>query len=614
MRITLSLTVLLFVVQFSSAQLSVKPSQNGQNNYILVKGISLFVANNVHLIKNPHPDLETSIYIRSEGQFLQGEQQDSENSGNGSLSIFQEGTSNAYDYNYWSSPVSSPENGFFGISMLNSPRTLTTSTPTLVTSSFNGSSSPLTISDRWIYTFFGENYDAWHHVGDRPAIGKGQGFTMKGVDGKDGTVVDGRANNPGSAQRYDFRGAPNSGTIELPILAEQVLLVGNPYSSALDLSLFLLENSGTGTLKSSCTEGVTRNNSTTGIAYFWDSQDDGDSHYLFDYVGGYGAFSPVDPCTEGIYEKPIFTTYGTRDHTSSSSGKNINRRYLPIAQGFMVQGASNENVRFRNGQRIFNKEGINSDFKMAETSRKSNQAVPLAVIPKIRLEVGINDEYVRSLTLAFWPSATKARDPGMDAAAYDVAYTDVGFLHDDENYVIDVRPFDIQDEISLFLKVENNPAKFIFAVKELSNFPTKNILIFDSETNVYHSFSEESVVLQLEKGDFNGRFRITFMERFISAELPEELTPIVEEEEKGFSVFQNNRMNELEIISDSFSPVKSVGIFDLQGKKVFFRSNFQNRRSISISSENWAPGIYIVKITNTNNKLVTKKISVYNNK
>ena len=51
---------------------------------------------------------------------------------------------------------------------------------------------------------------------------------------------------------------------------------------------------------------VERHNVITGIAYFWDSKENGNSHYLDDYMGGYGAFSPVDPCTEGIYEPPVF--------------------------------------------------------------------------------------------------------------------------------------------------------------------------------------------------------------------------------------------------------------------------------------------------------------------
>lgn len=609
MKRTICLAALLFTSQFMCSQLTVKPSVKGKSSFVYVKGKALYVTNDVQLVRNPDRNFEAGLYLRNDAQLLQGEQQKKENSGTGLLSVFQEGTSNGFDYNYWGSPVSAPENDYFGISMLGAPADLTNSVPALITSALNGLAEPLTISNRWIYTFSGNDYSSWNYIGGNKSISKGYGFSMKGVDGKDSRIVDGRENNPGNAQRYDFRGRPNSGPVEVPIVAEEFVLVGNPYPSAVDLSLFLLENSGSGSLKTSCHQEIQRNNVSTGIAYFWDSEENGSSHYLAEYIGGYGAFSPVDPCTEGIYEKPIFMSYGNGTRTSSSSGKDIKRRFLPIAQGFMMYGVENGNIRFRNSQRAFVKEGNNSEFKTAEGSKG---AATLTVIPKMRIEATINKNYVRSFSLAFWPMATSDIDVGMDAAAYDEAPADVGFLQQGQNFVIDVRPFDLTSQIPLYLKAETDSTQFTFKLATLENFSTKNILIFDSESGTYHDLSEEPLDLVLQKGDYSGRFKIAFMEEFNRDVLPEELE-VIEKETIDFSVFQNNYMQELEIISDLF-PVKSVGIFDLQGKRLFFRSNFQNKRSIAISSANWAPGIYIVKITNNQNEMITKKISVFKSK
>jgi hypothetical protein len=63
---------------------------------------------------------------------------------------------------------------------------------------------------------------------------------MKGTSGTDGTTVDGVQNNPGGAQRYDFRGKPNDGTINIPILSGEWILTGNPYPSAINLQAFLI--------------------------------------------------------------------------------------------------------------------------------------------------------------------------------------------------------------------------------------------------------------------------------------------------------------------------------------------------------------------------------------
>jgi hypothetical protein len=40
----------------------------------------------------------------------------------------------------------------------------------------------------------------------------------------------------GSAQRYDFRGKPNDGTIDIPVLLDELTLTGNPYPSALNFA------------------------------------------------------------------------------------------------------------------------------------------------------------------------------------------------------------------------------------------------------------------------------------------------------------------------------------------------------------------------------------------
>src|SRR5690606_24529669 len=127
---------------------------------------------------------------------------------------------------------------------LYAPENLTSSKKAIVTNALDGIARPLTISSRWIYTFAGMGYSNWQAVYGATSIPAGNGFSMKGVNGTDMTFVDGRANNPGSAQRYDFRGKPNNGDISISVKAGEQVLVGNPFPSALDLSLFLLENSG----------------------------------------------------------------------------------------------------------------------------------------------------------------------------------------------------------------------------------------------------------------------------------------------------------------------------------------------------------------------------------
>ncbi|HET8754211.1 MAG TPA: secretion protein, partial [Salinimicrobium sp.] len=245
----------LFIPVALLAQLTVKPSEKGQENYLYSRGNLLYVGQHVNLQKNPAgSEAEASIYLREEAQLIQGATGSSKNTGNGTISVFQEGSSNAYDYDYWASPVGNEAagNGLFGIQMLYFPVNQIKSLNAQIITALDGIAKPLSISSRWIYTFSGTKYSDWNYIGDQTAIPAGYGFTMKGVNGIDPILVDQRQNNPGNSQRYDFRGKPNDGIITIPILEGQSVLVGNPYPSALDLSKFLLENSGSGTLTSEC--------------------------------------------------------------------------------------------------------------------------------------------------------------------------------------------------------------------------------------------------------------------------------------------------------------------------------------------------------------------------
>ena len=604
MRSVSIVIIFLLLVPFSYGQLTVKPSSH-KDSFLYVNGTVLFVKQDVNLMKNADASpTEASIYLRNEGQLIQGHGGRAINSGNGLLSVFQEGTSNAYDYNYWSSPVSDGTlgNGNFGIQMFHAPLTRTQSQRAGHTSALDGRASPLSISSRWIFTYSGSTYSDWNPISESTAIPAGYGFTMKGVGGVDHTTVDGVMNNAGNAQRYDFRGKPNNGPIAIPLVSGEFTLVGNPFPSALDLSLFLLENSGTGTFVTTCGGSISRSSVSTGIAYFWDSVENGNSHYLQDYIGGYGAFSPVDPCTEGIYERPIFKSYGPSGTGETGlTGNHYARRFLPIGQGFMVQSFQNGDLTFENRHRSFRKEGDLSQFKEAETTTGVKMPVR---IPKIRLEAVINEKYKRHLTLAFWPTATSRTDPGMDAAAYDSAPTDIGVLQNDKNFVIDVRPYNESEEIPLFLKVEDLQASVALRISEVENLEVSEVYIFDILYNIYFPLSKASYRIKLEKGNYNHRFKIVFKDK---SKVPKQ-----EEVSSGnLEISQNLELKRIEIQNPNGIPLESVAVFDLLGRLVHFTRNVQSE-NIYIPSSNYASSYYIVRVMTTSLGTITKQISIFN--
>ena len=325
--------------------------QNNLNAQMYVGPSSYVFANNEVVYIEHELELNaanSNFYLRENGQLIQGATSTGTNKGSGSLSVFQEGTTNNFQYDYWCSPVGgfidAVGNSPFGITQLKDVDGLIAfKEPSILSmNNYNGIASPLAIAPFWINKLIASSeYSNWVQVGSSASLNAGEGFTMKGTSGTNGFTVNGVQNNPGSQQRYDFRGKPNDGTIAIPVAVEQFTLTGNPYPSAIDLSAFLLA-------ETNC----------TGIAYFWEQDATVNSHYIADYKGGYGAFSPGDLGSTGIYVPATFYSYdgSGNEGTAGVTGGDYQRRFSPIGQGFLIDGLANGFVEMKNSYRRFVKE------------------------------------------------------------------------------------------------------------------------------------------------------------------------------------------------------------------------------------------------------------------
>ncbi len=561
------------------SQLHIKP-YGSQNSYVYVESGFLFVENQIDLSINPSEEKKASLYLRDEAQLLQGTL-NAPNTGNGMLSVFQEGNASAYTYNYWSAPVQdvlgSPAFG----NILYEPIDELNSKKALITSDLNGHSNPLKISDRWIYKFMGGTYSDWIYSGKNFDLLPGEGFTMKGVEGTNiGVNIYSIPNNPGNKQRYDFRGKPNNGTISLAVEKGKNRLVGNPYPSALDLKKFLKEN-----------------HNITGVAYFWDSSPVA-SHYLNDYEGGYGVYSPAGG--DNGYVPAVFSKFdntGNQLFSTGETGKHIARHYAPIAQGFLVEGKHQGSLIFKNEYRIYEKENsVNSEFKL-----NSSKSLETSLI---RFNVEFNKKYIRQLLLIHNPDATSEIDHAMDAKNMSVLESDAGFLIDEMSYLINVRPFEKLEEIPLFLKVAI-PSEVVFH-KTITAFPNK-IYLLDRNTKNYHDLSENKFSIWLDSGEYHQRFSITF-NNGMDEKTPEITPPAINES----WIFQNNLFNRLEIIFPEGKSINTVFLFDSLGKKMFETRTFGYQTSYQFSTQNLSKGIYLVKIIAMDGRVISKKVIISN--
>lgn len=605
MKKTLLLLLLSVLFSFQSfSQIYI-----GANTPVYVKNQVLYVGQNINLGTN------SKLYLRNNSQLVQGTTGTSTNTGTGIVSVYQEGTSDNFDYNYWCSPVgntvSSTGNNNFGISLLYQPTNAiaSTSATILPIGSYNGIANPLTIASHWIYKLTNaNNYSQWIQVGNATTIAPGEGFTMKGTSGSDTTDPEGTGivNNPGTgAQRYDFRGKPNDGNITVTVGSNNAAtLTGNPYPSALHLNAFLLDPA---------------NNAATGIAYFWQQEKNINSHNLSAYRGGYAAYAPLDLRSTGIYTAATFKSYNSDGTVNSNppvgTSPVVARKYIPIGQGFMINGASNGTVTFKNEHRVFYKEDSSlSQFEKPSKNlrAKTNNTIenkngpepPPSFIPYFKLNIIINNEFTRQLALAFAPRATDGIDRGIDAKNMDEDLpNDISFLIENADYVIQGLGYDLSKKIPLSVKAAVNTT-YKFYIPEIVDFDdSQPIYIYDSLDKSYHDIKNGVYEAAVVPGNFTERFKISFTNETLGTNEVIKTT---------FFISQDNKNQVLKAMNPNNEIMRSFALYDILGRAVISKNNLGAEQNFSFSTSGLSSGVYIATFVTVDNAKITQKVIISN--
>lgn len=632
------LTSLLFAFAgIVNAQLFVK-----DGSYVFMTNQYMTVMQDVNLNNTGN------FYLRNTSQLLQKGSGASVNSGTGKLSVFQEGTVNNFQYNYWCSPVGNGAAGNpFGVSLLNRPTGLISSTAAeiLPTSNVNGTAmggvgSTMQIAQYWIWKFVSLSpvYANWQYIGNAQTINPGEGFTMKGTAGSDGAVVDadGVANKTGAAQRYDFRGRPNDGNISVAISNGNLTLVGNPYSSAINLNMYLVEHTGRSYNPTTGVVSLGGNpNVIDGSAYFWEHSKTANTHLLAGYVGGYGTYvaNGANISTPGTWTSATWNTYngdGTLNTTGVSTGSNFKRQFSPIGQGFMVKGISAGTSIMKNAYRVFVREGVLNESTFEKNSNAtSTQAVNVnnwdeipnvadidytqlskLPVPQIKLLSILNNEKSIEVAMAFNPNTTDNYDLGYDAISPEV-YSNAPNLvyfgqdNNDKKCVITTLPFDLDKRIPIAFKCAAQ-STFNVKVSDIINFTgSDKVYIHDKDTDIYYDIINSEFNMSLPAGENATRFEVTFK----NADVLSNDNNFVA---SSFEVFQNNKNSMLTIVNSLGKDVLNCTVYDVAGKLVINKKNLGNNTLIELPTNALSDGVYIVKLNTTDNVSVEKKVIVGN--
>jgi len=520
--------------------------------------------------------LDGTIDLEGESQLIQTEDSDLIVASTGRLERDQQGTADTYTYNYWSSPVgeTDAETNEFSFDITDVLQNVN-----FTSSGYNGSASPLTIADYWIWKFSNlanGDYSAWQHVRSFGNILAGEGYTMKGP-GTGPLTAD---------QNYVFRGKPNNGHIDLTLNAGNNFLVGNPYPSAIDAVEFINDNLGV----------------TTGTLYFWEHWGGG-NHVLEDYQGGYALMNlsgGIPSVTLGVPVSGV-SNIGTARKTPG--------RYIPVSQGFFVNADSGGQIVFENDQRIFQKEdgtlnGSSVFVRNSETVASANQTESVGD-PRMKFRIGMYsvNEINRQLLLTIDPNATTGVDLGYDGIVNETQMDDMFWMIDGDKYLIQgSNDAEIDTTYPLGITTDTQGINTI-SINGLDNVPdTMEIFIHDMQNETYHNLRESDYEVYLTAGEHLDRFEMTFREA-------DDTLSIDDNKLSALEVFYSNDIESLVLLNPNYKEVKSIELFNIVGQSIHTIKDISELDYSEYEVKNLSTGTYIVKI-NTASGSVSKKVLV----
>lgn len=582
----------LDIADYDWSIVHVKDNINSTTNHIdlgmiVDSNVLIDVVNDTKLQNDWYLKLDGKIDLQDYSQLLQTTDSDLDPISIGIIEKDQKGTGNLYNYNYWSSPVSSVASttnnntGFTVGSVLSDGTNAATPQTISWISGYNGASNPIRLARYWLYKFTNltPEYANWQQINENSILQTGQAYTMKGS----GIVAPPNI----QLQNYVFNGKPNNGLINhsgLQIGINNINLVGNPYPSALDANEFIGDNL----------------NAITGTLYFWEHYPSNNTHILAGYQGGYaarnlvGGVPPVSPA--------LISGLG--------SSLRIPGRYIPVAQGYFVKGNPNGGqVTFQNSQRKFVKENsINSNEMFRQNNSATNpQNSNDEEIPdnykRLRLGYTGSTNFHRQLLIGFMnENANDEYNLGYDGEIIDIQPDDSYFQSGSYKLVIQGVGFFNTDAIYPLTVKSSQTGTVNFMIDGLENFdPNQPIFIHDNSNNSYHDIRLTDYSVTIPAGEISNRFSLRFSNSTLSSN---------DFENNATFIFFNSTENGIEITNNQELEIEEATLFSILGQKINHWKVNSSKNSIKLPLKNVEIGVYIVKIKTADNNIFNQKIFI----
>lgn len=397
--------------------------------------------------------------------------------------------------------------------------------------------------------------DAWEQVwnsqpdfeNDTTLFEAGQGYLYRSPNA---WVIRGNENgDPAQAYPGVFTGVPNNGTVNAATPYE-FSSIGNPYPSPIDAVEFIANND-------------------VEFIYFWTN-----------------THAPVN----GSYDnQPNNWAYFSAavGGVSADGGALTPNGIIQPGQGFVAKMLnSSESVTFNNTMRTNDTSGL--FFRAMNTERH-------------RFWLNLSNEEVvfNQILVGYMDNATQGVDTGIDGKMFayegNALYSIID--NNEDMFVIQGRslPFTASDVVALGFRAVN-AGSFTISLANLDGLfaDNQNIYLKDNFTQSLHNLKEGAYTFVSEEGIFNTRFEVVY-QTTMSVENPiaNNANWIVYSQENGY-----------QIQTQGFE-LKSVQVFDLLGRAIYTASAEGTAHHIPSLG---ADSVYIVKVTTTDNVVLSKKV------
>lgn len=490
-------------------------------------------------------EINGEIDLLGEAQLIQNHTNTTSNSGTGFLKLRQQGTSNTYNYNYWSAPVNT--SGSWQIGNLEDANGVVNFHAAF---DANPSTTPITLSNRWLYDFnaVSGEYAGWNFLSPTSTLTPGRGYTMKGSGAS------------GTEQEYIFKGIPNDGNYSYVVNAGNDFLVGNPYPSSLDADQFINDNLAV----------------IDGTLYFWEHFTTNPGHSTADYEGGYATYNLMMSLPAVADDSGLTSGEG-----SASKPKPTNR--IAVGQGFFVTIDNAGSIVFNNEQRKFAKESLSETifYRTADATTETDTRT------KVWISFKDPNAHTRIIGLGYDSNASYDYDKAYDAMAYDNQLNEIFWKQGTNKLHIQALSAPNENDVlPLEVKITND-GDYTFAIDEIQNFPSSmDIFLKDNEQNLLYDLKAGAVTLPLTEGTYENTFSIVFRQG--------NALSTTDFESNEFYLIYHNEQQQLELKhTETTQQITEYTIYNSIGQQLYNAEPEEKYIDIAMLSS----GVYILNIS-----------------